>query len=1064
MIKSATRNFLIKILIVVLAVACVFGLSSLNKEPITVLCDLETAEQIKDSYMLGESFDLPDGEIVNGSDRHEAEEVMIIFPNGIASKATEQTLSQKGEYTLVYTANVGGQRLTAEKKFSVVDAYYAFTGEGAKNSSYKLVDDFAMAPDQGLSGVNVSLGKNTSFVVNQVFDATELTKQTPVVTIYPYNNTFLMNKGHGYIEAFDIQVVLTDYYDPTNYIILEYHWLDNFPNYTGENIATQEKAPDMHYMVSTKGSAFPTYYGTSANMRRPDVWKNVDGELLDHPVTSYRIDGEEVANKLYTGNALPEGATYDHSYGFSVYFDYSTFTAYGDRMNQTSKAISHVSIANLGSTEKYGSKAFTGFTEGKFTLSIKADDYKPITGLADSELACNLEISNILGRTGADLKPDAMPKDDNAPYIYIEGAGNKVIVAKGEEVKIPAVDVKDVDLKSVISQVYYGYGTNQETLVTIVDGKFTANRVGNYTVLYTAVDAFGNVATKTIDIEAKIFPNNQSLSLEVEQVESAQAGKILELPSYTLVGESVDKFVKVFYAYNDGEFVEITDTQSFFVEHVGKYTIRYEYYNLLSTYELKYDFNSVASTEVSFVQATMPRYYVQGSTYTLENYKAFRYTTADPVEVEPSVYVSEDGKAFVEIDAKEYTVAAKESVQFKYVLDGAEELSEVIPVLVLQDEEGSYLLGKHFVTSDFTYVENLDNIAFVPKKLDGNYMEFANPISYGNFFLELRPVIGYDKFGSINITLTDYYNPENVVTIYYGKQIVNAGKPNEFAGLNIKVNGQMQVNYQTHYEGTTAQFYCKNGRIYIDKFIFNIGDIISNDKVILGIEVNDVEDLEHAKIEIGKINNLVLGMPSSDFIKPQLSYKQTAALYQDLNSEVTIYPAVATDLLTGYVQGNLKMWVEGPSKSTPTALDGTLLNKSIDPTKEYTFKLTREGRYKINYEYTDTNGNKTTAGYNVYTGDFVEPTITLNGGYNENTVVKVKLGTEYTVQSYTVADVGTPIEELYVSVLVKTPAGYFIKLKDGKITLNAKGTYLIYYHCMDATTNTASTYYTVEVE
>ena len=1062
MIKGATRNLIIKILVVVFAVTCLLCLGNIvNNKPTTVYCDVETSVQIKDAYMLGETFDLPAGEIIQGDDRHQAQETILISPNGVASQAQKVTLSQKGEYKLVYHATVGNEKLTAEKKFSVLDAYYSLSGDGEENSNFKLVDEFNMAPEQDISGVSVSLAKNTELKVNEVFDASVLTKDTPVATIYPYNNTFLMNKSHGYIQAYDIQIVLTDYYDSTNYLIFEYHWLDNFADYAGQPLATQETAPDMHYMISTKGSAFPTYYGVGANMRRSDVWVNEDGLELDHPVSKYGND----TNPLYTGNKLPEGATYDHSYGFSFYFDYETFGVYGDSMNQTSKVIGKALVGNVGSTEKYGEKAFTGFTNGKFTVSFKADDYKPITGLADSELVCNIEISNILGKTGEELKPESMPKDDNAPYIIIENAENKVVVAKGEEVKLPAVEVKDIDLKSVIAQVYYGYGTSHQSLVVVKDGKFTPSRVGNYTVLFTAEDEFGNVSTKTIDIEAKVFPNNQSLSLDVDKVENVPAGKLLTLPEHAVVGESLDKFSKVYYAYDGGEFIEITDTLSFLVEHVGNYTIRYEYYNLLSTYEYEYEFTSVASDAVVFVQATMPKRFIKNSSYTLENYSAFKYVETNPIECEPKIFASEDGGEYLEIDAKKYTVNAQESVQFKYVLDGAEEYSDVIPVLDLMDELGQYRLGEHFITDDFSYVSELDKITFIPKNTHSNYMEFANPVSFSNFYLELLPPQGFVNYESIVITLTDYYDSDNVVTIGYKKQIVNADLPNEYAAMNFTVNGQMQIDYQTHYEGSTIQFYCRNGRIYAGKFIFNIGDVISNDKVMVGISVNNVTDLDKAKLEIKTLNNLTVGIDRYDENAPQLYFKKTAAEYQDLGSEVTIYPAVATDLLSGFVLGNLKMWVDAPKKADVFALDGTPLKdkENVDPTKQYTFKLEKEGRYKVNYEYTDTNGNKYSVGYNVYTGDSVPPEIILNGGYNENTVVKVKLGTEYKVQDYTVSDVGTPIEELYVSVLVKVPAGYMIKITD-TIKFEQKGTYTIYYHCMDGSTNTAMTYYTVVVK
>ncbi len=1052
----------------VAAICCLLPFVLKGKTVANASYAVETSETVRESYMLGEKFTIPSGELVEGDNRYQAEESMLKFPDGTINVAKEQTLSQMGDYALLYTAKVEGKTVSAQKTFTVVDSYYTFSGDSAENAKYEWTDAFNMAPESDLSGLRLQIPMGSTFHINEPFDVSTLTKEEPVITIYPYSSTFLMGQNGKTVQADELQIVLTDYYDPTNYIVLTYYWVK--PEYTGTGRYTNSlqywagsKDSPMYCMApSSAETAFEyngatyvrsgTYYGTDAWYYRSDVWKLVERDDSGAIISERELIDHE--GKYSMDAALPEGAEYSHSVGLSLYFDYETKDLYATNLQAGKKF-----VTNLGLSEVYGDKAFKGFTRDKFYVSIRGNNYRVASGQSTNDAVLDVEISNLAGRYGDDLFVENMSEDTNPPHIQLEGVEGTVTVAKGEKIKIPTPVVKDVDLKRVVSEVYYGYGTAQQSYVAIHNGTFTPSRVGYYTIVYTAEDYFGNVSTYEVNLQCKLMPDNQSLRLVVDEVESPEAGAKLKLPQYSLEG-NYGKTAKVYYAYADGEFVEVDENEGFFVEHVGDYKIRYEYWDLFVSYEYEYEFTSVASQNVTFTQAVLPNYFVKGNTYTLERLGAFTYTEENPEQCALETYVSEDGGAYRLIDANAYVVQANETVRFKYVLDSKEEYSEVRPVKVVRNGNDIYM-WKHFATNDFDITEDYNKLVFTPKNAEVNTAEFVNPISLSNFALNIRTPEGYAEFNSIEITLTDYYDHSRQVKANCVRNMVYA-TTGDYYGCVINCAGSQYIDNATHFEGNSLQVSYSQGKLFVGKGIFAIDGMLGSDKVLLSFALKGANP-DESKIEVMKLNNVVLSDYRVDDSLPQLGYRRDCADYEKLGAEITVYPAEATDVLSTFVLGNLKMWVKGPNNSDVTATDGTVLNEGIDPTKSYTFRLEKRGTYTVTYTYTDTNGNPVSSNYRINILDDEAPTITLNGGYNENTLVKAKVGETHKVQTYVVTDNQTPERNLIVDVISEAP-DMCVWPVYGEVVFTMKGTWRIYYYCLDERGNMSYTYYTVQVE
>ena len=1033
-----------------------------------VSAELREAEAVEETYILNDVFTAPDTKIVYEGKEYDAAKKILVYPDGNAYEGGGHALNREGEYTIKYVAQAGGKTLVAEKRFSVVPSFYSFESTGGsatalENASCEYVDGFEMAPQDETDGLRVSIPADTTFKVNQVIDLNAIGTQ-PLITIYPYNDTFLLGRDGKTVEAHDIVVTLTDCNDPDNYIELEYHWTTRQQ--------TNYFAPVLYYKAGSCGSertAFDTSSAGSANsfeyngkyyVKRRTGFGTYSLYDRSDVYGTKKEDGTVTATKPGDKSQLSIHDEYVKSCGFSFYFDNATNEVRsGEILGGTSVQTPRL-VSNLSQAEVYGAKSFKGFLTGKVYLSVHAEQYNVNNAYAGIVPAVNMEISNICGMTGTQLnRGENTAKDTTKPYIVIDGVENDeqiLYTQTGSEVLLPEAKVYDTNLKDSTVSVFFNYGRTNQTSVDCANGKFTAEKVGEYTVLYKATDTFGNTRTVALHVISRKGNGNNPLEFSVEKVTSAQAGKELSIPAATTVSKNTGAFSKAYYSYNGEEYLPVEDGK-FFVEHVGEYSVKYVYGDMIHRYEYGYTFEAAASDAVMFGESYFPYYLIKGAKYTLDDMYAYVYTEADPKAVLSEIYVSEDGKAFVKIDASSYEVNAEKSVAFKYVRNGKETITESIPVVDVgfngELEKGAYFQGEGF-TRESDYEGTL-------YKNDGgkNELRFINVVSLSNFSFEYIIPEGYTNFRYLDFTLTDYYDRDNSFTVRVERDLSRNGAVMFSVGNNRSFLTPMFVN-------TVLLFKYRSGKIFYGSNFVRTDKEFTTDKALFRIELlgefADGGD-EKSGIKIRQVGNSVLDEYHYDAMPSLMSFAESLPFSVKKGETVTLKAVNLFDTFSPFLKSGLVLYATAPDGTNIRAVEGVVLERGCNPLQTYTFSIEQNGVYWVYYEYTDQKGNTTTISASMSIKDEEPPKIELSGGYTSKTVVTAKLNSKYTLQGYTVSDNKTKSDKLSVSVLILKPSGEIYVEEGESITPDCAGDWRVIYYCVDGDGNASTEYYTLRV-
>ena len=1060
--KRKIKSFLLGVLMTAVTVC---GATSLFGEKTEVSAEVRESQAIMQTYIRNDVFTVPDAKIVHKDKEYDATKSILVYPDGNAYEGGEHILTQEGEYTLKYIAELGGENLIAEKQFTVVASYYSFEStekntNSLKSASYEFVDSFEMTPNDENSGLRVSIPVDTKFQVNQAIDLTTL-KDQPIITIYPYNDTFLLGRDGKTVEAHDIVVTLTDCNDPNNYIELQYHWT------TREQ--TSYFAPILYYMAGTCGSERTSFDEKSTATEKSFEYNGKFYEKRKTGLGMYSLydrsdvygeraeDGTVTVTRPGNKQQLSVNDEYVKSCGFSFYFDNQTNEVYaGEILGGTSVQKPRL-VSNTSQAEIYGEKAFKGFSTGKVYLTVHAEQYNSSNSYAGTVFATNLEISNICGMTGTQLnKGENTAKDTTKPYIFIDGVENEeqtLHTQKGSEILFPNAKVYDSNLKGFTTFVYFNYGKDNQVSVAHANGKFTAAKVGTYTIIYKAVDTFGNTQTKLLHVISTQGESNAPLTFSVEKVTEAQAGKELVLPISTLTSKNIGAFTKAYYSYNGEEYIPVED-ESFFIEHVGEYSLKYVYGDLVHNYEYEYKFNAAPSDVVTFDEVCLPYYFIKGAKYTLDDLYAYVYTEVNSKATITEMFISEDGQDFVKIDSSVYEVKANENVVVKYVCNGQETVSESIPVVDV-GFNGELKKGAYFQGEGFTRESDYEGTLYASERTGNNTLQFINTVSLSNFSFEYIIPEGYTNFKYLEFTLTDYYDRNNFFTVNVRR---NASLNNQIAF----VIGEEFAFSSTLFENSVALFYYRSNKIFLRDSFIDIGTKFITDKALF--EVRLIEATGKNGVKIRQIGNSVLDSMTYDAMPSLMSFADSLAVSVEAGEVITVSAPNIFDTFSPFLKSGLALYATAPDGTNIKTLEGVALERGCDPLGTYSFKVEQSGIYWIYYEYNDQKGNSIIISASMSIKDKEAPLLVLASGYNSETVVEAKLNTVHEIQSYTCTDNKTRAEKLSMSIVILKPTGEIYVEDEKSITLDSKGEWRIIYYCIDGDGNATTEYYTINVQ
>ena len=700
-------------------------------------------------------------------------------------------------------------------------------------------------------------------------------------------------------------------------------------------------------------------------------------------------------------------------------------------------------IADLDNEDAFD-EVFKGFTTGEVYLSIKGDEYET------SHL--RFEIDKIGEYEGEELNFSSID-DEKYPVILFE---NKAIslsdtnyIIQGKKIKVPSVLSYDANLKDEWYEVYYEYGTEFERSVGVINGEFTPLNIGSYTVVYFAEDVFGNITKLSLNFTSIKTASKKTIEIEFSDlVEEFKTGEEVVLPSFEIKALNGNDKVKlsVYALYEDGTKIEVDkDTLKIIFENAGEYEIVFEYSDLFSNYSSSYSVVVKTSTNVLFGDIYLPEYFIKDATYTLDDVETFVFNEKYKTGVIPTVYASEDGGEYVQIDNTCYKVKGQNFVKFKYEYRGVFVESEKIPIVDVGF--GDYYKLEKYFDGNFDAKTAWNGTDFSSKIKDGqNTLKFINVLSLSAFSVQFSIPLGKANFTSIEIKLIDFYDRTNSISLVYSKG--NAGV--EFNGITVEgvfENYTRTINFSSDnnsFVGTAGEKYRINSEFVSDKVICHI--------TLKGIT-------GESSLFLMKLGNQSVNNTDYDYGEPTIYYDQQAKGNKQLNAIVEILPCIPNDVLCPYNKYNLSFVMIAPDGNVVVAEDETPLGTSCDFTKAYKVKLSMYGTYVISYYYEDNCGNPISISYNINVVDTTSPTLVING--NTTVTTNAKLGDIVTIKEYFAEDMDSTVKTF---ILINNPKCEMYQLTGKTFEAILVGEYKIIYYCYDENGNFTIQHYTVVVK
>lgn len=885
----------------------------------------------------------------------------VVYPNGAAHIYSGAfTVSEAGEYTVRFSGNADGKTVTAEETFCVCDKLY---NVGASSSAtfgtiptayYEshLAENDANESLKNREGLIVRLAAGDTFRYNRVLDLSQSSTALPVLRMYclperqeSYSDG-VTQKMQNLPDAARIRIRLTDAHDEGNYAEMY--------------LTACSAASECDHLSAVQ-------VGFNGNLSHRTHW--APGALTDFNVASRN-------NRI-----------------FSLTFD-------SEQLLLSCKPAVRIDgpLPALSDADTF-SEPWQGFTTGECYLTIE--------GIGIEANALNLMIFDIMG-VRLDSEIDS---GEVAPAISVDTLGydaDRLPNAKvGEPYPLFASSVRGGSAAKV--EVYYDYDGATPSRVQVKDNAFVPQRVGKYSIVYTAKNTVGTTAEKVLHVTAD---DGATLSFALDgQKLGGVAGRKLQLFDAITVcdargKESVEITVTNFTTGKDMAVVE----NAILPLDAGEYTVTVTCRDYCIEKSITYTVTVSASDAPQiYGDARLPKYLIANATYTVPELYGYAFSSGRAKTVTASVSAYEDGSATAKSVAGEYTVKAESSVRFVYtVTDTAsgKTASKAYTVPVVDVGYGDILDGgKYFVSAEgIVYATGAESGVqlTVGARVNGcAESEFINAVQVKNFALTLRTLENISNAAIMRVRLIDTTDETNGIDIafYDGGSAtyirVNESEQEYTCPVNImRTSGQILIAYNadskmlTLTDGASRNAVALRVAQGLDGKPFGG---FSENAAYLSVRFEGMTGAQDAlpRVCVESINNQMFGGLEEDLTQPQvLSDDQSGA--HRMGSTVTLTRAQAFDVLDPNV--HIVLYVTDPNNNAVTAMDGTVLN-GVAPDKEYTFILSEAGDYRVRYAISD-NWLSSNYSYTVQSEHNVLPTLTVTGGDKTGETGKtVKLGT-----------------------------------------------------------------------
>ncbi len=960
--------------------------------------------EVQELYNIDAEVNFPASvKVAEGETEYDSIEGTLVYPDKIAyNTGRDFILNQLGEYALrYYYKNAEAKVVYVEKVFNVVKNKGTVTSSSSQIEYKALTHTYA---EESETGLGIKLTDTDTFVYNNVINL----KESGLTDIMTFTHIMPEDAGN---TATKLRLKLTDCYNEK--IFIEYE------------ITIYEHNRNSSMKASFCGG---TFYGLNASSTE----------------TSVCIDGVYYTTRYTQGPY----SNFDGKY-FTIFYDAETMRSYFQLMDGSSQP---KMVGDFSCFDLYGSKTFAGFTTNEVILSMSAS-------LFNAE-RYELEFYKIGEDVGEDLQAGAY-KETTPPRIEVDYQStyrNAIYAAFNSKIELFKAKAIDVNAATLTTEVYYNYGKENQLFVPIFDNAFTTRYFGEYTIVYKAVDVFGNESVVEIPVYCVTTPNNQMISIEIDDdisMMSVTVGEEVQLPQKDKVHVSSINLaatytVKAVYEKENYE-VLLGDDMKFVPLYAGEWKIVYIMTDNVTTVEEAFTLDIAAYDGiVGDGTPTMPKRFIKDAQYVLEEYWGYAFSGERREKVALEVSARFDGVGeYAQVENGIVKIVGSNSVSFQYTYNGdIIKTTQEYPIVDV-GFNGDVKMSNYFL-GNFSAVEDTNKIDFSSLTTSGeNTLEFIKEISFTNFQFEFKQMEGKTNYDEVKIRLTDYYDENTFIDI---RILLDGAKSRLIVGDVAESFTMPTTNMLVVYDAASAT-------IMLDKTKVAVENIFQTDKVYFSVTLVGMEG--ESGISIVTLNNQgIAQIMRGDRVTPQLAVK-TDLLIRRLGDEITLYMPDATDVLSPILPNDIKIQVFGPdgnfaSNTEGVELDGVVLSKEMH------IVLNLYGDYIITYSVTDQSKRTVEFHVSYKVLDLDPPEISFDK-IEQGAIINVKLGETHTFESVTYKDAagGTEVSKL---VYVYTPLNALCLQKTESFTPTEKGIYKVIVKVEDESFNSASVYYYLNVQ
>ncbi len=1017
--KQTTKSLKTKILLTLLFISFVaFTLFFVNSSfKANKVLAVEVDAEISNEYVLGDTVNLPQATLAYQSQDIPATRSLVIFPDGTATTSTKFVLDGYGEYTVKYYADVDNFTLVGEKKIKIQDEYCTSTDD---TSSYYYGSNDAYQ----VSGLNLSIKVGAEMKINKIIDLNGLSYDDGSFIDFMFTPSTL-----GVTDAYEVFMKLTDAYDSDNYVIVRMvNWSDQ-----------GSWADGVAYLdARATGQVFTSAVTTEENY---------------HKRWSASRPGWYMANISMTGvdSAKP---VYEK---FRFMYDDANKS-----MVTSANAKSPANLVELANAKWYDletEKLWNGFTTGECYVSFYGERY--------TSGSLNLCVTKLLG---VDLK-QMENEDVTAPIVTVDYAGENDASLPYAIVNEPysvydatAIDTVDGEI-NVISNVYYNYDSNK-CLIDVTDGSFTPDKTGTYTIIYFAKDKLGNVTKERVDINCVEKPAN---SLSVSSTGKTTSGitgvEIKLLNDVTVSNANGLNSYEIFVESESGDKIAVGDDFTFVPIYNGTYKVNVVAKDYVLTESEIFDLVITDNDEPVFLEnAELPRYFIKGASYSVENLTAKLLTNKTSSDVVSSLYVSENGGQEVLCDGV-YTPSAAGKTTLTFKAANGSKIGTASYVVDVIDvgygiKNGLKLTNYFYDANGKMSVVSTDDYFTISTTQDTS-IDFVNMLQAVSFTAKFNIDASKKNFSKINFYLTDSVDESIKLKVSYsigeGVTLFNLNDSSFSKSIAVDTDNSSGLRLWLNYNNSTKKL---SGSSDVSWTVAK--DVNGNDfngfpskKIYLTCEFEGVTG--DAGIILYSINNQSFYTMKKDEYKPEI-FTNTTVGTANVGTLITISPADYFDVLDPTVTPSFS--VKDPNGNYVVTTDNTVLNGSCDPYKEYSFIASVYGDYMISYQCQDTVNKPISyePGFSVV--DLVAPVVTFI-----NPVTSANVGQTITLANVNVSDNKDSASNITVQYYIRIPgiARFEQVAQNKQVKLEKKGVYTVFVYAYDLNRNTTIVSYDIVV-